>query len=67
MCSVAEAGTREDIEGEVGEVVAVRCFPACTRRMEAGGAEVRRERSWRRVGRGVSEGRVRGIAGGYVN
>ncbi len=46
--------------GEVGG----RCLPMWERRIEEGGAEVRRERRWWRVGRVVSEGMVRGIAGG---
>jgi len=48
----------------VAEVVAVRCFPACTRRMSTKGAEVRRERRCCRVERDVSDGMVRGMAGG---
>ena len=42
--------------------VEVRCLPACTRRMSDVGADVRRERSWRRVDIVVSEGTVRGMA-----
>jgi hypothetical protein len=66
MCRVADGGTREEsvvVADEVFEVFAVKCLPAWTSRMEVVGAEVRRERSWRRVGRVVSEGIVRGIAG----
>ena len=59
MCTVDEDGRSEDM----GEV-AVRCLPAWTRRISVVGAEVRRERSWRRVGIVVSVGMVRGITGG---
>ena len=77
MCSVAEGGSRsetkagagvvdgapDDGEGEEEEASGeVRCLPACTRRMSVVGAEVRRERSWRRVGIVVSAGTVRGMA-----
>jgi len=56
-----EGGRRLDMGvGEVGG----RCLPMWERRIEEGGAEVRRERRWWRVGRVVSEGMVRGIAGG---
>lgn len=57
-----EGGRRLDMGvGEVGG----RCLPMWERRIEEGGAEVRRERRWWRVGRVVSEGMVRGIAGGF--
>jgi len=62
MWRVAEGGTRDERVVVGDGVDAVRCLPAWTRRMEVVGAEVRRERSWRRVGRVVSEGIVRGIA-----
>ena len=39
-----------------------RCFPQWTRRREAGGREVRRDRSCRRVGMVVEDGMFRGIA-----
>lgn len=71
MCSVDEGGTREEmgacVDGggdEEEASVEVRCLPAWTRRMSDVGAEVRRERSWRRVGIVVSDGTVRGMAGG---
>lgn len=52
---------RSDEIGDVVEV-AVRCLPAWTRRMSVVGADVRRERSWRRVGMVVSTGMMRGMA-----
>lgn len=74
MCRVEEGGRRVEIgalvvvvDGEEEREGEVRCLPAWTRRMEFVGAEVRRERRWRRVDRVVSEGTVRGMAGGSVS
>ena len=50
-----------------GALVEVRCLPAWTRRMSDVGADVRNERSWRRVGIVVSDGTVRGMACVYVS
>ena len=50
------------VDGQDEASVEVRCLPAWTRRMSVVGAEVRNERSWRRVGIVVSEGTVRGMA-----
>ena len=77
MWRVEEGGRRVDIVGvgraawvvEEGEGMgeeAVRCLPAWTRRISVGGAWVRRERRWRRVGSVVSEGMVSGIAMGEM-
>ena len=63
MCRVEDGGRRVEtgvVDGAA--VVEVRCLPAWTRRMSDVGAEVRRERSWRRVGIVVSEGTVKGMA-----
>ena len=68
MCRVEDGGRIEEIGGagkpveEASVVAEVRCLPAWTRRISDVGAEVRKERSWRRVGIVVSEGTVRGIA-----
>lgn len=67
--TVEDGGRRSEIgvvhaPGEAS--VEVRCLPACTRRMSVVGADVRNERSWRRVGIVVSEGTVRGMAMSYV-
>jgi len=52
------------VDRERGALVGVvRCLPAWTRRRVDGGAEVRRERRWRRVEIEVEAGMVRGIAG----
>lgn len=67
MCRVEDGERREEM-GAVDDVVPdemsveVRCLPACTRRMSEAGADVRSERSWRRVDIVVSEGTVRGMA-----
>lgn len=65
-CRVEERGRIADIGvvvlPDAAASVEVRCLPACTRRMSDVGAEVRRERSWRKVGIVVSEGTVRGMA-----
>lgn len=53
---------REESVAVEGEDV-VRCLPACTRRREVGGREVRRERSWQRVVMVVEEGIERGMTG----
>lgn len=59
-----EEGIRAEIDVFVlvAEPGVVRCLPACTRRMDVVGADVRSERRWRRVGIVVSDGTVRGIA-----
>lgn len=44
------------------EDVIGRCFPQWTRRREAGGREVRSDRSCRRVGMVVEDGICKGIA-----
>lgn len=63
MCRVEDGGRRVEM-GAVHDAtsVEVRCLPACTRRMSDVGADVRSERSWRRVDIVVSEGTVRGMA-----
>ena len=48
------------------EEVIGRCFPQWTRRREAGGREVRRDRSCRRVGMVVEDGMCRGIAKKFI-
>ena len=65
MCRVEDRGRRSEIgvaDVSDGALVEVRCLPAWTRRMSDVGADVRNERSWRRVGIVVSEGTVRGMA-----
>ena len=54
---------------DIGEVVeaAFKCLPAWTSRISEVGAEVRRERSCRKVGMVVSAGIVSGIAGNIVS
>ncbi len=65
MWRVEDGGRRSEI-GVVhvpdATSVEVRCLPAWTRRMSVVGADVRSERSWRRVGIVVSEGTVSGMA-----
>ena len=62
---VDDAGTNCDIGAfkPAFSLDDVRCFPAWTRRIDVVGADVRSERSCRRVGTEVSDGMVRGIAG----
>lgn len=67
MWRVEDGGRRSEIGAVDDDVpdeasVEVRCLPAWTRRMSDVGADVRSERSWRRVGIVVSEGTVRGMA-----
>lgn len=59
---VDDGGMWREERVAVGEVVG-RCFPTWTRRREVGGREVRRARSWRRVGMVVEGGICRGMAG----
>lgn len=61
---VEEGKRRADIGW--GEVVE-RCFPAWSRRMVGVGRVVRRESRWQSVGRVVSLGMVRGMAGREVS
>ncbi len=68
MWRVEDGGRRSEIgvvhaPDAASRVVEVRCLPAWTRRMSVVGADVRSERSWRRVGIVVSEGTVSGMAG----
>lgn len=65
MCRVEDLGRRSEsgvAEVSDGASVEVRCLPAWTRRMSDVGADVRRERSWRRVGIVVSDGTFSGMA-----
>lgn len=66
MFSDASVGSGVDGEEATERALAVRCFPACTRRMSDVGAEVRRDRRCWRVERDVSEGIVNGIAAQYL-
>ncbi len=59
----ADGGIFREDRVEAEDEGVTRCFPAWTRRREAGGRDVRRERSWRRVVTVVDEGIERGITG----
>lgn len=61
MSMVDDGGTWSEARVAVEEVIG-RCFPKWTRRREAGGREVRRDRSCRRVGMVVEDGICKGIA-----
>ena len=56
-----EGMERDERVGGTGELDAVRCLPAWTRRRELSGAVVRRDSRWMSVGMGVSEGIWKGM------
>lgn len=61
-CKVAFEGMeRDERVGGTGDLDAVRCLPAWTRRRELSGAVVRRDSRCMSVGMGVSEGIWKGI------
>lgn len=62
MFNEERVGSDVDGKGGLDVGLAVRCFPACTKRMSEMGAEVRRDRSCWSVEREVSEGIIKGIA-----
>jgi hypothetical protein len=58
---VDDGGIWSEARVAVEELVG-KCLPKWTRRSELGGRDVRRDRSWRRVGMVVEDGMCRGTA-----